>query len=310
MREVAKVQQNTPLVSIIAVNFRQAELTVDFLKSLRAINYPSVEVWLVDNGCLDNQTDLFTTHYPGLQVLVSRENLGFAGGNNLAIKKAKGKYLLLINNDTLVPSDFLGPLVELMEEQQEVGIVSPKIYYADSPQRLQYAGIKGINRFTGRGLNPAKLQADNGSYDHTETTYFAHGACMLIRGAVIDQVGGLSEDYFLYYEELDFCEAVRAEGWEILYTAQSHIYHRESSSIGKSSPLKTYYLFRNRWLFMRKWYGGLSYYLFVLYFLSVGVPWHTLKHWRKGEKDHVQAIWEAVKWHFKPTKIKVDERFV
>lgn len=302
-------EHSTPLVSIIAVNFRQASLTVDFLKSLRQIDYPAVEVFLVDNGCRKDQSAFFASHYPGLRVLRSAENLGFAGGNNLAVKQAKGKYILLINNDTLVPPDFLSPMLQVMEERKEVGIVSPKIYYADTPDTLQYAGISGINRFTGRGLNQAKLQVDDGSYDYTKSTYFAHGACMLVRGEVFQQVGLLSEDYFLYYEELDFCEAVRAGGWQIMYTASSHIYHRESSSIGKANPLKTYYLFRNRWLFMRKWYSGLSYYLFILYFLTIGVPWHLFKHWRKGEKQHMQAIWEAVKWHFNPVKIAVDEKF-
>ncbi len=300
---------STPLVSIIAVNYRQAELTCDFLDSLKEIEYPAVEAWLVDNGCLEDRTADFQSHYAGLEVLISKENLGFAGGNNLAIRKAQGQYVLLINNDTLVPRDFLGPMVRLMEEQEEIGIVSPKIYYADAPNTLQYAGINGIHRFTGRGLNRAKQKRDDGSFDQSGKTYFAHGACMLVRAEVFEQVGGLSEDYFLYYEELDFCEAVRASGWEIYYTAESHIHHRESSSIGKTNPLKTYYMFRNRWLFMRNWYRGISYYLFVLYFLSIGVPWHLFKHWRKGEKEHVQAIWKGVQWHFSSKKMTVDERF-
>lgn len=300
---------NTPLVSIIAVNYRQAGLTCDFLDSLSEIDYSAVEVWLVDNGCLEDRSAVFQSHYEGLEVLNSEENLGFAGGNNLAIRKAKGRYILLINNDTLVPSDFLEPMVRLMEKDERIGIVSPKIYYADSPNTLQYAGISGIHRFTGRGLNRAKQQPDDGSFDQSGKTYFAHGACMLVRAEVFQKVGGLSEDYFLYYEELDFCEAVRASGWDIFYTAESYIHHRESSSIGKSSPLKTYYMFRNRWLFMRNWYAGFSYYLFVMYFLTIGVPWHLLKHWRKGEREHVQAILKGVRWHFTDKKIKVDEGF-
>ncbi|MBX2876922.1 MAG: glycosyltransferase family 2 protein [Saprospiraceae bacterium] len=301
--------RTAPLVSVIAVNFRQAELTFDFLDSLKAINYAPVEAYLVDNGSLEDRTADFCAHYEGLEVLISQENLGFAGGNNLAIRQAKGQYVLLINNDTLVPPDFLEPMVRLMEENRQIGIVSPKIYYADTPNTLQYAGINGIHRFTGRGLNQAKQKLDDGSFDQSGTTYFAHGACMLVRAEVFQQVGVLSEDYFLYYEELDFCEAVRAAGWEIFYTAESYIHHRESSSIGKTNPLKTYYMFRNRWLFMRNWYTGFSYYLFVLYFLSIGVPWHLLKHWRKGEKEHVQAILKGVKWHFSSKKMRVDERF-
>lgn len=301
--------ETKPLVSVIAVNFRQAALTFDFLDSLRKITYKPVEAWLVDNGCLEDKSEDFRSHFKALEVLISRENLGFAGGNNLAIRQAKGQYILLINNDTLVPPDFLEPMVRVMEEHKEIGIVSPKIYYADAPNTLQYAGIDGIHRFTGRGLSPAKQKRDDGSFDRSGPTYFAHGACMLVRSEVFQKVGLLSEDYFLYYEELDFCEAVRAAGWDIFYTADSHILHRESSSIGKTNPLKTYYMFRNRWLFMRNWYTGFSYYLFVIYFLTIGVPWHLLKHWRKGEKEHVQAILKGVRWHFSSKKMKVDERF-
>jgi len=302
------MEKERPLVSIISVNFRQAEITADFLDSIQAISYQRVELILVDNGSLSDQVDFFTAHYPGLRVMVSQENLGFAGGNNLAIREATGDYILMINNDTLVPPGFLEPMVELMEERQDIGILSPKIYYADSPTVLQYAGINGISRFTGRGLNEAKLQVDDGSFDYTKPTHFAHGACMLVRATVFAAAGLMSERYFLYYEELDFCEAVRQKGWTIYYTGRSHIYHRESTSIGKFSPLKTYYLFRNRWLFMRTWHHGSSYYLFVLYFLGFGVPWHFLKHGLKGEVDHSRAIWRSVAWHLKGDKKYLDEK--
>lgn len=300
-------EKHWPLVSIIAVNFRNAAITTDFLDSIRQISYPNVEVILVDNGCQDDKEELFKAHYPALKLLVSQENLGFAGGNNLAIQQAKGAYILMINNDTLVPGSFLEPMVRLMEEKPRIGLLSPKIYYADTPKIIQYAGINGINRFTGRGLNPAKQKEDDGSYNWTGPTYYAHGACMLIRAEVFQTAGLLSEKYFLYYEELDFCELVKKKGWEIYYAGETHIYHRESISIGKFNPLKTYYLFRNRWLFMRRWYGGLSYYLFVSYFLLVGVPWHLFKHLLRGEKAHVQAIWKGIQWHLTAKKINLDE---
>lgn len=297
------MEKQWPLVSIVAVNFRQAAITADFLDSIRQLTYPRIEVILVDNGCLEDKETLFKAHFPGLKVLSSAENLGFAGGNNLAIRQANGDYVLMINNDTLVPAGLLEPLVSLLEEKREVGIVSPKIYYADSPHIIQYAGINAINRFTGRGRSRAKQKIDDGSYNWIGPTTYAHGACMLVRAEVFSTAGLLSEKYFLYYEELDFCELVKQNGWEIYYAGSSHIHHRESLSIGKFNPLKTYYLFRNRWLFMREWYGvGFSYYFFVTYFLLVGVSWHLLKHWLRGEKAHVVAILRSVQWHLKPEK--------
>ena len=107
-----------PLVSIITVNYRQAQITCDFLDSLREIQYPHYEVLLVDNGLLEDESDKFRQHHPRVRVINSADNLGFAGGNNLAIREAAGDYILLINNDTIVPPDFLNPLVEATHVSQ------------------------------------------------------------------------------------------------------------------------------------------------------------------------------------------------
>ena len=111
-----------PLVSIIAVNYKNAEVTCEMLDTLRQATYPALEVLLVDNGAEERQKALFERHYPGLAYMYSADNLGFAGGNNLAIPKARGKYIMLLNNDTIVPQDFVEPMVQYMEEHITVGI--------------------------------------------------------------------------------------------------------------------------------------------------------------------------------------------
>ncbi len=278
------------------INYHQAQITCDLLDSLCGINYSNCELLLVDNGLLEDSTTLFQQHHADVKVINSKENLGFAGGNNLAIKQAKGDYILLLNNDTIVPPNFLEPMVQLMENQPKIGIVSPKIYFYDAPNTLQYAGTNTLNFRTGRGNDPAKKSIDNGQYDQLKKVSMAHGACMLIRKAVIDDIGLLSEDYFLYYEELDFCERARQSGWDIYFTPNSYIHHRESSSVGKFSPLKTHYMFRNRWLFIRK-FGGADYWPFVFYFLFVSIPLNVLRFLKKGDWKHIRALWDAVVWN-------------
>lgn len=287
---------NNPLVSIIIINYQQAQITCDLLDSLCDIHYTHYELLLVDNGLLKDSTARYQRHHPHVKVINSKENRGFAGGNNLAIKQAKGDYILLLNNDTIVPANFLNPMVQLMEDQAKTGIVSPKIYFYDAPNTLQYAGTSVLSFKTGRGVDPAKNTVDHGQYDQLKKVPIAHGACMLIRKAVLEDIGLLSEAYFLYYEELDFCERARQNGWDIYFTPDSYIHHLESSSVGKFSPLKTHYMFRNRWIFIRK-FGGKNYWSFLAYFWLISIPLNVFRFSKNREWKHLRALWDAILWN-------------
>lgn len=286
-----------PLVSIITVNYRQAQITCDFLDSLREIHYPHYEVLLVDNGMLEDESDKFRQHHPRVRVINSVDNLGFAGGNNLAIREALGDYILLINNDTIVPADFLESLVQVLETHPKAGMVSPKIYFYDEPQVLQYAGRGKIDFRTGRGRDAAKGTLDEGQFDDLRQADYAHGACVLIRRTLLEEIGLLREDYFMYYEELDFSVRARRAGWEILYTPKAYIHHRESSSMGKTSPLKTYYMFRNRWLFIRRFGQGLDYPIFLVYYLLVALPLNAFRFVHQANWEHLKSLWRGLCWN-------------
>jgi GT2 family glycosyltransferase len=297
----ADIPTATPLVSIVTVNYRQLELTCGLLDSVCQIDYPCYELIVVDNGASVDNSARYAQHLPDVQVINSAKNLGFAGGNNLGIARARGQYILLINNDTIVPPDLLSRLVEVLEADVRIGIVSPKIYYHEQPDVLQYAGSRGINPFTGRGKNLARQRTDDGSFDRIGPTDLAHGACMMVRRQLFEEIGLLPEDYFLYYEEIDFCERARRQGWQIYLAGHAYIHHRESASVGSATPLKTYYLYRNRWLYMRRFYRGLPYWSFVVYFLVAGVPLNVLRHSLKGEWRHVQAILRSLAWNLSNT---------
>jgi GT2 family glycosyltransferase len=118
-----------PMVSIVSVNYDQPVVTCEMLESLRKVTYPNFETLIVDNGSPKTSPHIIKEKYPEVELIISAENLGFAGGNNIALKQAKGDYILLLNNDTEVKPDFLESLVELMESDKKIGIVSSKILY-------------------------------------------------------------------------------------------------------------------------------------------------------------------------------------
>jgi len=263
--------EELPLVSIVTINFNSTSYTADLLKSLREVIYGNLEIFVVDNNSDVKPLEL-KEKYPEIQLILSNENLGFAGGNNLAIKKARGKYILLLNNDTEVEKDFLTPVIELMESNNSIGIVSSKILYYDFPDTIQYAGNDGINLYTGRGFTIGYNQKDSVKYSRVYKTGIAHGAMMMVREDVFKKVGLLPEQYFLYYEELDFCEHTKKAGYEIWYDGRSKIYHKESKSIGKLSPLKVYYITRNRLIFIRRNTKGWKKLFPLLFFYLVAFP--------------------------------------
>lgn len=288
-----------PKVSVVSVNFRQPEVTCDMLDTLRDCTYPNLEVVLVDNGSLSDESARWQYHYPGLVHVRREDNLGFAGGTNAGIEASSGEFILMLNNDTLVEPDFLQPLVSLLIEHASVGIVSPKIVFAAPVNTLQYAGAFIGQPALGRGQKIGHLELDRGQYNDVRDTELPHGACMLVRRELFCEsvVGPLPEFYFMYFEEHDFAMAARKLGWGVMYCGQSKITHRQGVSLGPGSPRKTYYLHRNRVVFYQRALGQFAFLAFMAYYLAVGVPLNVLRHLRHGRADHARAVGEALAWN-------------
>ncbi|CAG4998931.1 hypothetical protein DYBT9275_02111 [Dyadobacter sp. CECT 9275] len=287
-------------VSIITVNYNQPEVTEELLKSLREVNtYKPLEIIVVDNGSRNNPVPTWKATYPGITFIRSEVNTGFAGGNDLGIASATGDYLFLINNDTEVTAGLIGGLVSTMEGNSAIGIISPKIHYFDQPGMLQYAGYTPMNYFTARNSCIGQFEKDEGQYDSLSgVTGYIHGAAMMIRREALEKVGGMAENYFLYYEELDWCERIRRAGYEIHTDLSVLIYHKESVSVGKRSALKEYFMNRNRILFIRKNTGLGTFCVFFLYFLATVVPRNLLSYVVKREFSFIPVLLRAVAWHF------------
>lgn len=288
-----------PLISIITLNWNTTEVTCDFLVSVKERNtYKNIEVIVVDNGSAQDPSSSFQAALPGVNVILTGKNLGFSGGNNRGIMAARGEYLFIVNNDTEFTPGLLEGLLDIFEKYPDAGIVSPKFHYFFHKGTIEYAGYNSVNILTGRNTMIGHLEKDEGQYDEIRVTNYAHGGGMMVRSAIIKEVGPMPELFFLYYEELDWSEQIKRKGYKVYYQPKSLIYHKESMTTGKSSPLKTFYLTRNRILFMRRnvtWPGLL---IFTAWFLCFTVPKNTLIFLLKGQKTHLKSFWKGILWQF------------
>lgn len=288
----------TPLVSLITVNYNQAVVTCDLLESTRQLTYPHFEIIVVDNGSREDPTERIQQgNYPHVTVVVSPENLGFSGGNNLGIRHAKGEYYFMLNNDTIVTPDLLERLLEPFFQDDRVGVTCPKIRFYDQANVIQYAGYRPLNPYTGQTWAIGLMEPDEGQHDQPGPTYFAHGAAMMVSRAVLEQAGSLDESFFLYYEELDWSARIRRAGFQIYYQAKALIYHRESMSVGKANPLKVYYHTRNRLWFMRRNVTGLPLLIFFLYYFTIALPKALLQYSLPWQPSYLKAVKDAIVWN-------------
>jgi len=294
----------TPLVTIITVNFDHPEITCVLLESLRHISYSNIEIIVVDNASPNDDPAIINQTFPEIKFIQSKTNLGFAGGNNLAIREAKGKYCLFINNDTEVETGFLEPMVDKLENNPHIGAVSPKLKFYFQPDTIQFAGQAPMNPYTIRSYGYAYGAKDTGQFDKDSLTYFVHGAAMMIPMDVIRKVGMMADVYFLYYEELDWGARIRAAGYELWYVHNSTVMHKESISTGRLTPFKTYYMNRARILYLRRNVSGLTFLIAFLFQTFVAIPKNSIVFLLKGNIDHFMAFLKAIFWHVKNIFIK------
>ncbi len=286
-------------VSIITVNYNQNQVTEALLNSIEATNtYSEIEIIVVDNASRLNVVAQWRSQFPHINFIRSEENLGFAGGNNLGIKNATGDYLFLVNNDTEFTPMLINTLVDVLEKNEEVGIISPKIKYFDNPSMIQYAGFTAMNYFTARNKCIGQFDIDTGQFDsYTGVTGFVHGAAMMVRKEVINKAGLMDENFFLYYEEMDWCEKIRKCGYQVWVCMQALIYHKESVSVGKSSSLKEYFMNRNRLLFLRKNTTAKHRVVFYIYFSFFVLPRNILKYIKEGNPQYAIILFRAIWWN-------------
>ena len=280
-------------VSIITINYNGLEDTCALIESIPFNE--NMEVIVVDNASKNHEAETISQRYHQVKVIRSHHNLGFAGGNNFGIQLAQGKYLFLVNNDTIFKDFNIHALINRIESSPNIGIVCPKIRFAWGNHPIQFAGYTPLSKITVRNRAIGFDEEDKGQYDTAHSTPYAHGAAMLIRRDAIDKVGLMPECYFLYYEELDWSMMFTHAGYQIWYEPQCTVFHKESRSTGQNSPLRTYYLTRNRFQLVRRhpqeFYKTLAY----LYLMSIVALRDILKYTLTTRFDLVNATLHALR---------------
>ena len=250
---------------------------------------------MVDNASTQDEASIISEKYPHIKVIRSKQNLGFAGGNNLGIKEAKGKYILLINNDTYFKEFNIDSLIERLESSDKIGIVCPKLRFAWGCNPIQFTGYTPLSTITVRNLAIGFGEEDHGQYDTAHPTPYAHGAAMLIKREAIKKVGFMPECFFLYYEEIDWSMMFTRAGYEIWYDPACTVYHKESQTTGQNSPLRTYYITRNRLLLVKRNYKGINKYLSYIYLIGIVATRDIIKNTLQGRLNLVKAVYRGIK---------------
>ena len=287
-------------LSIITINYNGLKDTCALIESIPFND--KMEVIVVDNASKNDEATIIKQRYPFASVIRSEKNLGYAGGNNLGIKAAHGKFLFIINNDTIFKNFNVQTLIDRLEISKEIGIVCPKIRFAWGNNPIQYAGYTPLSKSTIRNQAIGFGEEDKGQYETAHPTPYAHGAAMLIKREAIEKVGLMPECYFLYYEELDWSMMFTRAGYQIWYEPSCTIYHKESQSTGQNSPLRTYYITRNRLMLVKRNFRSFNKYIAYCYLMGIVVPKDILKASLKGQFRLLIATLKGtrdfMKYHF------------
>lgn len=280
-------QMHSPRVTIVILNWNGKNDTIECLNSLNSITYNNHDIFVVDNGSTDGSVECLKALFPGIEIIETGSNLGYAGGNNVGIQQAidsGADYVLLLNNDIVVDKAFLDELVNVAESDEKIGFVGPKVYFYDYDGRrdvINFAGAK-INYYRGAILRKGWRESDHGQYDQVEEMGFVEGSCVLVKRQVIEKVGVLDPEYFTYWEDIDWCARGYKAGYMSYYVPKSKIWHKISTS--NVGMRKIYYMSRNRILFLKKNASRSQIVAFLIY-LFVFSFWFDLCRYTFVHKD-------------------------
>lgn len=239
-----------PLISIIIPHWNHRDVLVECLHSLKATKYSPVEIIVVDNHSTDDSVEYIQANFPEVQLVENAENRGFAGGCNDGARLAKGKYLLILNNDTTQEPDWLEHLVEFMEAHPAIGIAQPKLINATDRTLFDYSGAAGgfMDRYGfpfARGRIFDSIEKDEGQYNTPVQTFWASGTACILRREVYEQIDLFDEVFFAHMEEIDMNWRAQLAGWDIAVVPSAIVYHHSGFTLPPDSPFKKYLNHRN-----------------------------------------------------------------
>ncbi|HRC26266.1 MAG TPA: glycosyltransferase family 2 protein [Alphaproteobacteria bacterium] len=261
-------------VSVVIVNYRTPDLTAQAVQSVKDHAGPEgirARIYVVDNGSGDGSTEAIRTAHPDITVLDAGGNVGFAAGNNVALRRVDTPYVMLLNSDAFLQAGALRRLVDLMEANPKVGVVGPRVLNPDGTDQDYPFRFPSILEMIRRAVAGAQFPARGRDPHEPITLPRIHGCCLMTRKAVLDAVGLLDERFWMYDEDVDWCLRAGAAGWVLWLVPDATVIHlggqtsgrspsgrRAEKTVRKFNPLMTYELRKSRYILYRKHRGPLA----------------------------------------------------
>lgn len=290
-----------PKISVIVLNWNSRAMTAECIRSLLATDGPDFQILVVDNGSTDGSVEMLSQEFPQIAVLPQQSNLGFAAGCNVGIRHAlvnDAEYLLLLNNDTFVAPDFIREMLAAIESDPHIGAVCPKIYFADEPKAIWYAGAD-FSLWTGSGKHRGWKVDDRGQFDGNLEITQATGCAMFVRCSALRDVGFLDEQFWSYAEDLDWSVRFLKLGYRLVFAPKARLWHRCGATAVKlmgagSQALRQFLSTRNTVFLARKHLSWWQAPTFVFGFIFNHLIFYTvLRLWRRDFRA-VAAIYKGL----------------
>ncbi|GBE20401.1 poly-beta-1,6-N-acetyl-D-glucosamine synthase [archaeon BMS3Abin17] len=285
-----------PKVSILIINYNGGDKVIRCLNSVMKLDYPSYEIIVIDNGSSDGSQEKIKKEFSQIKLVENKENLGSVGAHNQGFKLAKGDFILGLDDDAVASPSLLKNLVKVALSNNKIGIVVPKIYYYSKPNIFNSTGFF-LNPITGKMKDLGIGKEDKGQLDFQREIDYVPSSIILIKKEALKTAGGMNEDYFVYYEDSDWCLRVRNAGYKIVYTPNTKAWH-DCKTQGELSPFRVYHYTRGKTLFMKQSSTPLNKFLFILFHIFLYSPARIFSFILKGKfnliKPYIQGTKEGL----------------
>jgi GT2 family glycosyltransferase len=285
-----------PKIVTIVLNTNRRQDTLECLASLERGACPNCAVIVLDNASTDGSVEAIRSEFPAVQIIPLAENRGYAGNNNVGIKTALAQgadWVFVLNEDTVLAPDCLSGLVEAGEGNPRVGIVGPMVYHHNEPGVIQSAGGRLSNKWVATHIG--QNEVDQGQYSTPCRADWISGCGILVRRAVIEQVGMLDERFYYYWEETEWCIRARKAGWAILHVPYAKLWHKGVQRDYRPGPSVTYYNTRNRLLALAKHHAPLRVWVFTWWQAFKTLASWTIRPIWRSKRAHRDAMWRGIR---------------
>lgn len=284
-----------PLLSVIIPNWNGKHFLAECVDSLEEQTFRDFETILVDNGSTDGSAEFAEERYGDfIRIIQNKRNLGFTGGNNVGIRAARGKYIVLLNNDTWAAPNWLEELVNATHLDRTIGMWASKVYSYYRRNRIEAVGE--LIYWDGLSRSRGQFEQEQGQYERVEEIFFPPGCGGMYRKAVFEEIGLFDEDFFAYADDAEIGIRARLAGWRCVLVPKAILYHKNSGSTGQYSPFKAFYVERNRfWI-------TIKYFPLPLLFLSIFFTFYRFTFQAFGAMAHRGAAGKFTK-NYSPLRL-------